>query len=145
MPGEPDWFDVYRLEAIEIETATGVQSPSNIIDWGENFFLRAHFNGSDHQWTNMTANGFEYRVQFYIKGMKPGVADPAALADVTGNLVAGQLDYQVDSATTSIAAENIYRCGVMVTFRTSGGGHWYGVLGHNEDCVIQISAEEEFG
>jgi hypothetical protein len=145
MPGEPDWFDVYKLEAIEIETATGVQMPSNIIDWGENFFLRAHFNGSDPQWTNMTHNGFGYVVQFYAKGMVPGVGD-LILGTVTGNLVNGQLDYQVDSATTHIAAEAIYRCGVMVTFRMPDGvGHWYGVLGHNEDCVIQISSEEESG
>jgi hypothetical protein len=143
MPGEPEWFDVYKLEAIEIETATGEKKPSNIIDWGEDFFLKAYFKGSGPDWANLTRNGFGYVVKFYAEGMGPGVAD-LDLGIVTGNLVAGQTDYQVDSATTHINAEAIYRCGVMVTFRMPDGvGRWYGVLGHNEDCVIQISALEE--
>jgi hypothetical protein len=145
MSGEMDTsgkFDVTKLESIEIETATGQQMPSNIIDWNENFFLRAHFKGSGAQWVNMTQNGFQYTAKFYAEGMGPNVAD-VNLGQVTGNLAANKLEYQIDSPTNQIAAEAVYRCGVMVTFQAPNGGRWYGVLGFNENCVIQISAFEE--
>ena len=143
MPGEPEWFDVNNLEAVEIETATGEEFLSNIIDWGENFFLRVTFTGSGADWANLTHNGFGYVARFYAEGMGPGV-DDLDLGTATGNLVNGQSEYTIDSPTTSVNTDAIYRCGVMVSFRMPNGvGRWYGVLGHNENCVIQISPVEE--
>ena len=77
MSGEPSWFDVSSLETIEIETATGVQRRSNIIDWNEAFLLRATIQGntSQNEWANMANGGVQYRVRFYAKSMTPGVAD----------------------------------------------------------------------
>jgi hypothetical protein len=156
MPGEMttgSWFDVTELKAIEIETATGDEMESNIIDFGENFFLRATFRGGGPSWLNMTQNGFEYRARFWADGMGPipapdPITDPdwrdLDLGTVTGELVPGQIEYEIDSPTTTIdVMDVVYRCGVTVSFRTSDGGPWFGVLGYNEDCVIQISWMEE--
>lgn len=147
MPGEMTMngeFNVTRLEAWEIETPGQPPIQSNIIDWTEPFFLRAYFEGSGPGWINMRQNGFEYRAQFYAEGMGPGVADQD-FGTVTGNLVPGQDAYEVDSNEQTIGANAIFRCGVMVTFRPPGGGPWFGVLGYNEDCVIQIHTLEEIG
>jgi hypothetical protein len=143
MPGEPEWFDVTKLEAIEIDEP-GVEFPSNIIDWGEDFYLKATFEGHGPLWDNMTQNGFQYIAQFYAEGMGPGVADQN-FGSTQGNLVPGQPQYQVNSPVANIEAEGVWRCGVMVTFRTADAGRWYGVLGYNEDCVIQMSILEELG
>ena len=141
MPGEmtaQGWFDVTGLESIEIETATGGEIQSAIIEWGTDFFLRATFSGGGPTWENMTRNGFGYIVSFYAEGIGPGV-DEVNLGEVTGNLVSGHSDYRVDSPTIDSMAVGIWKCGAAVTFRMPDGvGPWYGVLGYNEDCLIQI-------
>ncbi len=141
---EPSHFDVTTLECFEIETATGEQFQSNIIDWGEQFFLRATFTGDGAQWSNMVNNGFGFIVQFFAEGMGPGVAD-LALGTVNGNLVPGTNEYTVDSAIATVNAQGVYRCGVTVSFRVPNGNNWFGVLGFNEDCVILIHPSEEIG
>ncbi|MCK4471725.1 MAG: hypothetical protein KAW49_08050 [Anaerolineae bacterium] len=145
MAGEPEWFDVAKLEAIEIETATGDEIPSNIIDWGENFYLKATFEGkaAEMQWHNMKTGKVEYIARFYGEGMGPGVPDKN-FGTTKGNLKPGKDVYAVKSPTTSITGEGIWRCGVTVEFRwPNTGARWYGVLGHNEGCVIQIHISEE--
>lgn len=132
-------FDVTKLECWEVE-ATDILS--NIIDVGEDFYLKAYFEGSGTQWTNMETAEFEYVVRFYAEGMGPGVPD-VDLDETTGNLVDGQTTYEINSPTTHIDDEGIYRCGVTVVFRTKDGVRWPGVLGFNEDCVIQVNPEEE--
>jgi hypothetical protein len=147
MPGEISMngqFDVTKLEAWEIETATQEVFQSNIIDWGETFFLKVYFQGSGPAWTNMCQNQFQYKVKFYAEGMGPGVPDQN-FGEVTGNLVPNQDAYVVDSGNQAVNANGVFRCGVMVTFSTQNGGGWWGVLGYNEDCVIQVHEREEFG
>jgi hypothetical protein len=134
-------FDVTQLECWEVEDP-GNEILSNIIDMGEDFFLKAYFEGSGTQWTNMVRSGFEYIVSFYAEGMGPGVPD-VDLGEMTGNLVDGEAAYEVNSLPAHIDDEGIYRCGVTVTFRDPGGVRWPGVLGFNEDCVIQVDPEEE--
>ena len=147
MPGEMttgSWFDVSELKAIEIETETGAQIESNIIDHGEEFFLRATFKGGGPSWVNMTNNEFQYRARFYAEGMGPDI-DDEPLGVTTGNLVAGKHEYDIDSPVNTIRRHDaVYRCGVTVSFRTKDGGRWYGVLGFNEDCVMQVSWAEEW-
>jgi hypothetical protein len=145
MPGEviaEGWFDISELEAVELEAATGEEIVSPIIDWGTEFFLRATFGGGGCIWENMTRNGFGYVVTFHAEHMGPDV-DDMNLGEVTGNLVNGQSDYQVDSPTNNMMADGIWKCGVAVTFRTPDGiGHWSGVFGYKEDCLIQITRFE---
>lgn len=145
MPGEPNWFDVTKLEAIEIEEP-GNEFVSNIIDWGEDFYLKAYFEGasSETEWQNMTDGEFEYTAQFYAKAMSPGI-DDLDLGTTQGNLSLNQYDYVVESPTTNVRDEGIWRCGVTVTFRLPNGRRYHGVLGYNDDCVIQVSISEERG
>jgi hypothetical protein len=141
MPGEfaGGSFDVTNLTAIEIEELTGAPVVSNIIDAGENFHLQATFTGAGVLWQNLT--GCTYVAQFYAKGMGFGVPDYNL--GTTNGPVTGGGTYTVDSPTYNITSEGVYRCGVTVTFRTSTGVPFYGVLGFNEDCVIQVSESEE--
>jgi hypothetical protein len=134
-------FDVTNLECWEVQDP-GNEILSNIIDVGEDFYLKAYFEGSGDLWTNMTNARYEYVVRFYAEGMGFNVPN-INLNETTGNLVPGQLVYEVDSPTDHIDDEGIYRCGVTVTFRTADGADWPGVLGFNEDCVIQVSPMEE--
>jgi hypothetical protein len=145
MPGEPGWFDVTKLEAIEIDEP-GVEFPSNIIDWREDFYLKAYFEGppSETEWQNMTDGELPYTARFYAKAMSPGV-DDLDLGSANGELDPGIYQYEVASPTTNVEAEGIWRCGVTVTFRLTNGRRYHGVLGFNEDCVIQISISEERG
>lgn len=141
MPGEfaGGQFDVTKLEAIEIETATGVESPSNIIDYGENFYLQATFEGKGTAWPNLT--GGTYVAKFYAEGMGPSVPDQD-FGTVKGPMT-GKSKYTVKSPVNNITTEGLYRCGVTVSFRKADGTPFYGVLGYNEDCVIQIGIAEE--
>ena len=141
MPGEfaGGSFDVTNLRAIEIEELTGAPVVSNIIDAGENFHLQATFTGAGVLWQNLT--GCRYVARFYAEGM--GVGVPNHDLGMTTGPVTGAATYTVNSPNHSIANEGIYRCGVTVTFQQSTGVPFYGVLGFNEDCVIQVSPSEE--
>lgn len=144
MPGEPAWFDVKKLECMEIETTTGDAFPSNIIDWGEKFFLKATFEGPHavSEWHNMTDGELEYTAKFYGEGIGPGVTDKD-FGTITGKLQTEKYTYEVESPTTSVTADGVWRCGVTVTFRQHNGRRYHGVLGFNVDCVVQISKFEE--
>ncbi len=133
-------FDVTKLEAIETEKLTNKDVVSNIIDAGEKFRLRATFVGSGVGWPNVV-NGCRFVAQFYAHGMGPGLPS-LNLGAQTGNMAATGPTV-VDSPMNVIAAEGLYRCGVTVTFQFKSGGPYYGVLGYNEDCVIQVSTHEE--
>ena len=146
MPGQPEGeFDVTTLEAIETEPS-GVQHPSSIFDFGEQFNLQATFQGSGTQWENMKLNRFAYVAQFFAEGMGPGVADQD-FGTTNGNLTPAQNVYEVGSPNASINAVGIFRCMVVVTFRgpATPPRPWIGFLGFNQDCVIQVHAFEEFG
>ena len=131
-------FDVYKLECWEVESP-GNWIQNNIIDVGENFFLRVYFKGSGTTWDNVVEPmTLQYTVNFYAEGMGPGVPNVAIGPPINGNLVVGQGDYQVNSTEIAIGNTGIYRCGVTVTFAA-----WKGLLGFNEDCVIQVNPMEE--
>ena len=136
-------FDVTKLECWEgADPATAVLS--SIIDVGEDFFLRAYFEGTGDGWHNMTEGGFHYVCKFYAEGMGFGIPN-VDLGQMEGDMdPLDAPDYAIDMPVNHIDTEGIYRCGVTVTFQLPGGvGHWYGVLGYNEDCVIQVNPEEQ--
>jgi hypothetical protein len=134
-------FDVTKLEVIELETAGGAEVSSNIIDVGENFYLKATFEGSGAIWSNVLLG--KYVAQFYAHGMGYNVPNQD-LGTTSGDVNAlGGPPYTVKSPTKSITDEGLYRCGVTITFQTSTGVPFYGVLGYNEDCVMQVNELEE--
>jgi hypothetical protein len=128
-------FDVTRLECWEVEEP-GNWLLSNIIDVGEDFFLRVYFEGSGSTWDNMKALALDFHVQFYADGMGPGIPD-VDLGSTLGTLGADD-EYEIDSPMNQIDDAGLYRCGVTVTFPD-----WKGTLGFNEDCVIQVNPQEE--
>jgi hypothetical protein len=145
MPGEPSWFNVSSLEAFEIQTIGLVHHKSNIIDRGENFYLRATITGDPTitEWYNMKTGGVEYRVRFFAKLMSPGDNDIdwryTAWTDLS------QDTFTVDSQTVNINLDGLYECGCWVEFRHANGVVYIGVLGYNKDCVIQVHRLEEPG
>jgi hypothetical protein len=143
MPGEPSWFDVSSLETIEIETATGVEHPSNIIDWNENFYLRATIQGdtSQNEWANMAGGGVQYRVRFYARSMTPGV-DDVDFGFTQWTDVPNQNTIIVDSQQLTIGANGLFECGCWVEFQHANNARYYGVLGYNS-CPLQIHLLEE--
>lgn len=141
MPGEPTWFGVISLEAFEIDGT--VELKSNIIDRGENFLLRATIQGDPTitEWVNMRIGGIRYRVRFYAKSMTPGIGDIdwgyTAFTDLN------QDTFSVDSPTVQINRTGLYECGCWVEFRHANNTPYFGVLGYNKECVIQVHSFEE--
>jgi hypothetical protein len=142
MPGQiggPSTFDVTKLECFEIDEP-GVEIQNNIIDAGEQFYLKATFSGSGLEWENLISGGYECAAQFYAEGMGYGVANLNLGPPEPGDLGTGYVKSKVYTFNTT----GIYRCGVAVTIQGAGGGApWKGALGFNEDCVIMINPKEE--
>jgi hypothetical protein len=135
-------FDVTKLEAIEIEKVAGVETPSNIIDAGETFYLKATFGGSGPGWANVV--GKEYVAKFYAEGMGWGISNQNLGTD-TGTVTSATQQF-AQSPNKVINTDGLYRCGVTVSFRDPVTlVPFYGCLGYNEDCVIQIGGAEEIG
>jgi hypothetical protein len=146
---ERDWFKVTELTCIEVEKP-GQEIESNIIDYNEEFYLQATFKG-DHdepEWYNMKVGDIWYKAMFYGKYMGPSIGPNAPpdldLGHVEGDLKHKDDTYVVKGPKKKFAHEGLWRCGVVVTFTHGKNGPGYvGVLGFNEDCVIQISMFEE--
>jgi hypothetical protein len=148
MAGEPrGQFDVTKLEAIETDPA-GDEHSTYILNAGEQFSLRATFEGTGAQWDSMERSGFKAVLRFYAESIGPGpeqswgpkmiTLGPASQHKTDG-------EYRVDSDPISISQSGIYRCGVAVTFKTDSDNYWWGVLGFNDECMLQIHWLEELG
>jgi hypothetical protein len=137
----PGSFDVSLLEALE--TTGGVETPSNVLDEGETFTLRATFAGSGGEWNNLRAQGGMFTAHFYGHLMGPGTENPRDFGSQAGAPSPITADsMQVESQDVAIDNSGIYRCGVVLTFEANGVP-WTGILGFNEDCVVQINPQEE--
>jgi hypothetical protein len=148
MPGQPEGeFDVTKLEAIETET-TGEEHPSFIFDKGESFTLKATFQGAGDTFRNLEfSREYEAFAQFFAEGMGPGVPNQNFGSKQMPLQWPSPPEYEIVSNPVSISSRGIYRCGVVVYLRDKDSPQrpWIGILGFNENCVIQVHPFEEFG
>ena len=138
MTGQPTGeFNVTKLEVVE----TGTSNLNNIVDAGEMFRLKATFEGTGTNWDNMEKMPVTAEVYFYGEGM--GLVASQAFGAIKSQVLAYKTGkYEVFSDQVSVPIQGIFRCGCVVTFK-NGATPWYGWLGYNEDCVLQVHPSEQ--
>ena len=114
-PGSAEW----TIDKLEVMEPAGATHPDNIIEQGRPFSLKVTFKGSGPGFIAYTNLKAPYRVRMSIEGM--GGAKEIDLPEISGNLVPGQVSYEVEvpvpsSLITDFDADSVYQVGCVVTF-----------------------------
>ena len=143
MTGQPNYpgflvFDVTNLEIDEPQPP--IELTEEILDLTEPFSLTVTFRGTGMFW-NALVNMFDpqYEACFYLEGRGQQAAE-SDLGCATGNVAAASVgggNYEATHQVNGIQQKGLYKVGVTVEFP----GLW-GLLGHYDDLMIQVSRHE---
>ncbi len=140
-------WDITQLEALE-QDAAGNWVPTQIVDRGEKFRLRATFDGTGAVWNTLENQKHVANVTFFAERLGAEPAWPFGgtwerdFPPIQVTLSAGSGPYFAEIDGLTITKDGIYKCGVTMTFEDANGVADLGIVGSLEGLMLQVSEYE---